>query len=538
MSQVNHGKRYYKQMALEVAVRNPERYEGFLRTYSKFDGHRLDDAGILDIYTQLYLDGVVTTSDFDADEVSEKFIRRYIVETKTHNNEWGFPTGYQAGFTRYLKTLSEFGFIYSQYNEPLRLSPMGKAVVSGTLSLSEAFALQSMRFWRKSPYRRVLNDFNFFRFILEVIQRLNEQDRKLSYPQFMLALFSDDGDVDAFLDLISKYKIGNDFDAAYSLAVKKYDQVDAEHGKVIKIESSFNDYGNTVFRVLQLTGFITIDYQGVMLLSINSLRNQLLRELMAMDFSIPETAQEDEEEYFQILGSLDSRLLNVILKYRDAQSYSVDGYNQKLKSIVETYELDKDSLAVYLNEVSDGKGDKKAFWYIQAPLKFEFLLSLYLYACYGDEFEYKPNYLCDESGIPYSHAPGNIGDIEVFNSQQYWLIEATLIKGKTQQVNSETINLFRHIDQDKKGAKYLSLVAPYIHDDTDLLIKVATVVTMSESNSLVFAKPYATRDFVEITNECNSLANMQDYTISFIHQLNKKMQSIESCYSIVNGGTE
>ena len=95
-----------------------------------------------------------------------------------------------------------------------------------------------------------------------------------------------------------------------------------------------------------------------------------------------------------------------------------------------------------------------------------------------------------------------------------------------------------HIDQDKKGAKYLSLVAPYIHDDTDLLIKVATVVTMSESNSLVFAKPYATRDFVEITNECNSLANMQDYTISFIHQLNKKMQSIESCYSIVNGGTE
>lgn len=533
MSQVNHGKRYYKQMALEVAVRNPERYEGFLRTYSKFDGHRLDDAGILDIYTQLYLDGVVTTSDFDADEVSEKFIRRYIVETKTHNNEWGFPTGYQAGFTRYLKTLSEFGFIYSQYNEPLRLSPVGKAVVSGTLTLSEAFALQSMRFWRKSPYRRVLNDFNFFRFILEVIQRLNEQGKKLSYPQFMLALFSDDGNVDAFLDLISSNRIGSDFEAAYSLAVRKYNQVDDEHGKVIKIESSFNDYGNTVFRVLQLTGFITIDYQGVILLSINSLRSQLLRELMSLDFRIPETAQEDEEEYFQMLGSLDSALLNVITKYRDAQSYSVDGYNQKLKDIVDTYELDKNSLAAYLSEVSDGKGDKKAFWYIQAPLKFEFLLSLYLYTCYGDEFEYKPNYLCDESGIPYSHAPGNIGDIEVFNQQQYWLIEATLIKGKTQQVNSETINLFRHIDQSKKCAKYLSLVAPYIHDDTDLLIKVATVVTMTESNSLVFAKPYATRDFVAVTHECASLENMQNYTKGFIRQLNTKIRSLDTAFSLM-----
>lgn len=533
MSQVNHGKRYYKQMALEVAVRNPERYEGFLRTYSKFDGHRLDDAGILDIYTQLYLDGVVTTSDFDADEVSEKFIRRYIVDTKTHNNEWGFPTGYQAGFTRYLKTLSEFGFIYSQYNEPLRLSPVGKSVVSGTLSLSEAFALQSMRFWRKSPYRRVLNDFNFFRFILEVIHRLNDQGKKLSYPQFMLALFSDDGDVDAFLDLISKNKIGGDFEAAYSIAVKKYNQVDDEHGKVIKIESSFNDYGNTVFRVLQLTGFITIDYQGVMLLSINSLRSQLLRELMSMDFSIPGTAQEDEEEYFHILGSLDSSLLTVITKYRGAQSYSVDGYNQKLKNIVDTYELDKDSLAVYLNEVSEGKGDKRAFWFIQAPLKFEFLLSLYLYACYGNEFDYKPNYLCDESGIPYSHAPGNIGDIEVFNRNQYWLVEATLIKGKTQQVNSETINLFRHIDQSKTGAKYLALVAPYIHDDTDLLIKVATVITMTESNSLVFAKPYATRDFVEIAHTGESLENMQDYTVKFLRQLNTKMQIIQSSFDVL-----
>ena len=525
-------------MSLEVATRNPERFEGFLKTFSKFEGHLLDDAGIVDIYTQLFLDGVVSSEDFDTDEVGERYIRKYIVETRTHNNEWGFPTGYQAAFNRYLKTLSEFGFIYSQYNEPLRISPVGKAVVSGTLSLSEAFALQSMRFWRKSPFRRVLNDFNFFRFILTVIQRLNEQDKKLSYPQFMLALFSDDGDVDAFLDLISKYKIGGDFDAAYKLAVKMYNRVDNKHGKVVKIESSFNAYGDTVFRVLQLTGFVTIDYQGVMLLSINSLRSHLLRELMALDFSIPETAQEDEDEYFQILGSLNSTLLNLIIKHRDAQSYSVGEYNLKLKSIVDTYNLDKDSLAAYLNDVSDGKKDKKAFGFIQAPLKFEFLLSLFLYVCYGDEFEYKPNYLCDESGIPYSHAPGNIGDIEVYNGQLYWLVEATLIKGKTQQVNSETINLFRHIDQSKKGAKYLSLVAPYIHDDTDLLIKVATIITMSESNSLVFAKPYATRDFVEITNECNSLENMQDYTISFIHQLNAKMQSLESSYLIVNSGTE
>ena len=528
MSNVQHGRRLYKQMALEVAVRNPERYEGILKTFAKFEGRNLDDEGILDIYAQLYLDGVVTTPDFDVEDVSVSFLRRYIVENKSHNNEWGFPTGYQAGFTRYLKTLSEFGFIYSQYDETLRLSDVAKAVVTGVLSLSEAFALQSMRFWRKSPYRRVLNDYNFFKFILEVIQRLNDIGKKLSYPQFMLALFSDDGNVDDFLSLIRDNKIGNDMDAAYNLAVRKYNLIDSDHAKVNKMASCFNDYGNTVFRVLQLTGFITIDYQGTLLLSINTLRSDLLKELLSFDFSVPPIAQEDEYDYFMLLGQLDETLLNTIIKYRDVQIISVEGYNLKLKNIIQTYNLNKESLATYLNNVSEGRSDNKEFWYLQAPLKFEFLLSLFLYSCFGDTFEYKPNYLCDETGIPYSHAPGNIGDIEVYNDFKYWLVEATLIKGKTQQINNETINLFRHIDQDKKGIKYLSLVAPYIHPDTELLIKAATVVTIIESNNTLFAKPTATRDFVIEAIEGQSFENMQKFTKDFIELLNNKMKSFDA----------
>ena len=163
MSPVRHGKRYYKQMSLEVAVRNPERYDDILKTFSHFRGIILDDKGILDVFAQLYIDGVVTTADLDVTTSTNAQVKQFIKKNITHNNEWGYPTGYQAGFTRYLKTLSEFGFIYAQYNQPLRFSEVADAVINGTISLSEAFALQSMRFWRKSPYRRVLNDFNFFK---------------------------------------------------------------------------------------------------------------------------------------------------------------------------------------------------------------------------------------------------------------------------------------------------------------------------------------------------------------------------------------
>ena len=47
---VRHGKRLFKQMSLEVAVRNPERYEGFLKTFAKFEGRVVDDKGVLNVY--------------------------------------------------------------------------------------------------------------------------------------------------------------------------------------------------------------------------------------------------------------------------------------------------------------------------------------------------------------------------------------------------------------------------------------------------------------------------------------------------------
>ena len=138
---VKHGKRYYKQMALEVAVRNPERHEGILQTFNKFEGKVLDDNVILDIYSQLYLDGVITANALKGTNLTKRYIRCWIKENCNHNNEWGFPTGYQAAFTRYLKTLSEFGFIYAQYCQELHLLPIAKALLNGKITLSEAFAV-------------------------------------------------------------------------------------------------------------------------------------------------------------------------------------------------------------------------------------------------------------------------------------------------------------------------------------------------------------------------------------------------------------
>lgn len=508
-------------MSLEVAVRNPERYEDILKTFTKFDGVVLDDKGVLDVYAQLYLDEAITSDELKDVTITENFIRNWIVETRSHNNEWGYPTGYQAAFTRYLKTLSEFGFIYAQYNQELRLSPVAKALVNGKITLSEAFALQSMRFWRKSPYRRVLNDFNFFEFIIDSMVELKKRGHRMSYNQLMVGLFSDDGNVDNFLSLLEKNKIGDDADKAYALVTRKYSKIDAEHAKAAKLTSAFRDYGNTVFRVLQLTGFVTVEYTGVLVLTPNESRIPFYKELKACKFVVSESAKEDEEEYFEQLGSFDTTLENLILLHREKVDHSTAEYNKKIPNIIKSYGLTSDSIEQALVKVSNGdKKGKDTFWFIQDPVKFEFLLTLFVYTYYGDTFEYKPNFICDEAGIPYSHAPGNIGDIEIFNKDRYWLIEATLIRSKNQQVNNETVNLFRHIDDTIDGQKYLTLVAPYIHEDTKLIFDVASVITMIKRKMLdLSSSAQSTNEFINDMKDKSYFELMSSRSKEFINDI-------------------
>ena len=83
---VRHGKRYFKQMSLEVAVRNPERYEGILRTFAKFEGKILDDEGILDVYSQLYIDDVVTATALFNVDLTKDYLKQWIQNNLQQQN--------------------------------------------------------------------------------------------------------------------------------------------------------------------------------------------------------------------------------------------------------------------------------------------------------------------------------------------------------------------------------------------------------------------------------------------------------------------
>lgn len=216
------------------------------------------------------------------------------------------------------------------------------------------------------------------------------------------------------------------------------------------------------------------------------------------------------------------------MKYREKEDHSTAEYNKKLSQIISSYKLTPEVIEQHLIRVSSGNNKgKDLFWFIQNPVKFEFLLTLYVYTYFGDSMVYKPNYICDEVGIPYSHAPGNIGDIEIYCDEKYWLIEATLIRSKIQQVNNETVNLFRHIDKTRVGDKYLTLVAPYIHDDTKLIFNVASVITMIQTKMLTLSSvTQTTNEFVDALKTQNYFSEVRNNSCDFIKYLKKQINSI------------
>lgn len=519
---VQHGKRKYKQMSMEVAVRNPERYPAILAVFAKYENSVLDDNCILDIYADLFISQAIYSDEINVEISTESQIKAFIKAKLTHNNEWGFPTGYQAAFTRYLKTLSELGFIYSQYNEKLRIAPIAKALLNNELEVSEAFALQCMRYWRKSPYRRVLNDYNYFEFVLNVLIKLKAKGKSLSYPQFILSLFSDNGNINDFINTINHIKLGHDIEKMYQYIVKTYHMIDAEHAKVAKPQTAIRDYGNTVFRVLQLTGLISVENKsGLLLISINQGRYEFLKYLLGNHFSITEEAKESEEKYFEEIGCLSNTLKTKIASYREKESAIISNYNAVLEKVVLDYDITEEKIATWIKNLSNDNQDK-IFWYIQKPLKLEFYISILIYLKYGNEYIVKPNYKADDNGIPYQHAPGNIGDINVTSNLVNWLVEVTLIRNKAQQLNNETANCIRHLKQGNEPQKYLSFVAPVVCPDTEEFYRNSVISMIIDDEENCYIKSYNIDDFVRITQEKSNMCDMQEYRNNIIFKMRKK----------------
>lgn len=496
----------YKQMAFETAVRNPERYKGILTTIEPFIHQILDDTTLLKIISSLYLNGIVSSKHLiiTEDSTIESIQEAVVNVNNTRKADGGFPAGYQSRFWTYMRTLSEMGFVYAQYNRPLRFSQIAFMLIKNELDEQEAFSIQAMKYNRKSPYRNVSNDFNFFRFILEVLK----VKERITYEQFIISTFSRDGDVGVYLKITEENTFA-DQNNVFPF-IKQY------YNTNLKAQTILRDYPDVVLRLLIITGFVSVQYKGHVFIYRNIANDNYINELLSIAIEVTDHEKASPLLYFEKLETFNKPLLDVIYKYREVLPDTVGfEYTQKVSEIIKTYELSEAIIVEGIKNIGLPHNPIPAFKYIAEPLKLEFYLSLMLAMKYGNEYAIKPNYKADYIGLPISHAPGNKGDIEVFSETLYWLIEVTLIRNKTQQLNNETTSVIRHFKEDNRinqyTTKYLSFVAPYIHEDTSKFYDFCIVMDKIKDQSL-HLKPYSIGDFVSVTLANKNFSDMEEYT--------------------------
>ncbi len=510
----------YKQMAFETAVRNPERYIGLLLAVKDFENEILTDETLLKIISHLYIVGEVSSPEI---VVNEQTTIKDISEQVKHVNstrraDGGFPQGYASRFWTYMRTPSELGFVYAQYGGKFKFSEIAKKLIKGEIDEQEAFSIQAMKYNRKSPYRNVSNDFNFFRFILKLLLKLREKGSSLSYEQFIVASFSNDGDVDAMLNMLKTNKF-KDFSDAYNFVKNNY-------GATTRQNTITKDYPDVIRRILIISGFITIRYSGKKLIQINENKLNYIKDLLKIDFQLTETEKTEAKAYFSKLNTQNADFLKIANKYRKEDIILADEYTNKLFSIIKDYKIDENIISESIKKIGTRKHLIEEFKEIPEPLKLEFYISILIALKYGQNFVIRPNYKADHIGKPYSHAPGNKGDIEVFSKAIYWLIEVTLIRNKTQQLNHETTSVIRHLSTNEEFKdyfeKYLSFVAPVIHSDTKEFYDISVIKSTIDGYK-VRLKPYSINEFVEITLQKENLSDMKKYTQNVFENFKNKL---------------
>ncbi len=508
----------YKQMAFETAVRNPERYIEIFNALKRFEGVTLNDENLLEIVSQLYLDKLVGSNQILIKETTKiddiKNLVAYV--NKTRKADGGFPSGYASRFWTYMRTPSELGFVYARYNEPFRFSTIAKKLINGEIDEQEAFSIQAIKYNRKNPYRNVRNDFNFFRFILNVLIELFKQEKSLSYEQFIVAMFNKNGHLEDFLTILENNSFP-DVETTYKF-VKKHYKVNT------KFKTVTRDYPDVVRRVLIIAGFITIRYSGKKLIRINENKLKYIKELLNVKFKLSDEEKSDAAKYFKKLDSKNDELLSIIKKYRDEDKIDGKVYLNKLFDIIDNYKIDEEIIVKSISKIGNRRTVIEEFNEIPEPLKLEFFISILIALKYGNEFAIRPNYKADHIGKPYSHAPGNKGDIEIFSKTIYWLIEVTLIRNRNQQLNNETTSVIRHLYSNEEFAdrldKYLSFIAPIIHEDVKSFFNYSIVQNKATGYN-VNLKPYSIQEFVKTTIKKENFKDMESYTKNIFEEFKK-----------------
>ena len=263
--------------------------------------------------------------------LTDKEVEYMLDHNPQEHKEAGFVRGWPSRFATIFDLTKELGLAYYAPSEPIYISELGQHLLESfnvevdesELSISvimthpeyeQQVFLQAMaRSQRKNPFVRVLNDNIPLILLLQVIQKLNADNRQngagLSRKEIPLLLFWKDNNAEALYSRIVKLRQDYGYSPSDEVIVDIcVNEIMEGSFKEFKIKSIVDEYPDEFIRKMRMTGLISLRGAG-RFISINS-NEQKKVEYILKHYAVYETFS-DERAYFNYMSSLDRNLISV-----------------------------------------------------------------------------------------------------------------------------------------------------------------------------------------------------------------------------------
>lgn len=487
----------YKPLLYTTTVRNPERIKYNLFILKKFERQVLTNEVAASVVAELIKYGLyrpmkvsdkvktiwrqTSGGEFAAAILDDETVSKIIRSNPQRHKEAGFDWGYPSRFATIFDLAKEFGFAYFKMGEKIEFSELGNILVDIVdVQVSEnnevsiilknpdrerSVFLQSLaRSQRANPFVKALNDNIPLILLLQTIKLIDADSDcgnncGISRKEIPLLLFWKDNDAANLYIRIKELRKNFGYAPSDEVIINIcVNEIMQGQYKKFDPNSIMNDYVDEFIRKMRMSGLISLRGAG-RFIDINHNEDNKV-EYILNNYS-DYAHFEDEYSYFSYMSKIDNNLIA-----QKTEVISDEKADDLLSGWLKTYgwEKIKEELHVLATRRTS-KDDVLKF--LAAPVRLEFLTALAIKSKFP-KIIVKPNYSCDDTGLPTSTAGGNKGDLECFEDGNGILVEVTMAEGR-QQTMMEIWPIERHliafIDEHELPSQCI-FIAPTIYADS------------------------------------------------------------------------
>ena len=476
----------YKPLSFSTTMRNPARIANFLSCIIPFEGQILTEDVIYKVATKLIsrklYKPIIISKESRLNAIynsGENFVEEdahYIIKNSPQKHkEAGFKKGWPSRFDTWYKLSMELGFIYYAMNEPIKISTTGHMLVDALREvpknddkIQNVFINSLMKYQTNNPFRKNSNTNAPLPLLLNVIKLLKEDTEETNFGVFISELsiiicWPNNNVLDLY-KAIKEFRQLHKFSYSDEVMYDRCLQIlgaDITKKKRFKMNQIIGEAVDEFVRKMRITGLISIRGNG-RFIDFNSFESERIDYIIRnyTNFKSFDT----KEKYFEYMGSIDPQILAIRrLESTGAEAIKEKTINEWASKYTSEFIFHELNITCSKNESCN-----PTLRIIDKPTRFEFLISIALKQHFKGIIV-KPNYKCDDEGIPTFTAAGNMADIECCDKNCSPLVEVTLMHSRNQAMN-EIPAITRHLNEAIEkypNTKVFTLfIAPTIHADT------------------------------------------------------------------------